>query len=319
MPNRRQRRGYLDQKPTRVDGQLNARTAFYREMLYKIIKSNYEIECPDDWGTEIREYMLNKLIHTGYIIVTDSSCGVLPLWGSLREHNFINFPTKYKIALPNLPEIDGTLNEDGVLVYQEWCNEGYFYDYNRLVDIFATRFASADCAIDVNVFNSKLAYIAEAESKAQAETIKKVYDAISEGNPIVVTKNDTIGAEGLKMFFNNLKNNYIANDLLDTKRTIMCEFLTCIGINNSNTDKKERLITSEVDSNNEELEVNTELWNENLKRQSEKVSDVLGIDFDIHFKFGDRTEKAEEQQMQMQQMMSQQSKGGGKNDVQQQR
>lgn len=314
MANRRQRRGYLDQKPTRVDGQLNARTAFYREMLFKIIKSCYEVEAPNEWNTAMREYLLNRLIHTGYFIVSDSCCGILPLWGSLREHNFINFPTMYKIALPNLPEIDGTLDKDGVLVYQEWCYEGYFYDYNRLVDIFATRFASADCAIDVNVFNSKLAYLAEAENKAQAGTIKKLYDEISEGNPLVVVKNDTIGAEGLKMFFNNLKNNYIANDLLDTKRTIMNEFLTCLGINNSNTDKKERLITSEVDSNNEELEVNTEIWNENLKRQSDKVKEVLGIDFSIRFKFGDRTEKAEQQQKQMQQQFNQ-DKGGDDYDV----
>ena len=52
---------------------------------------------------------------------------------------------------------------------------------------------------------------------------------------------------------------FVADKILDFKHEIKNELLTDLGINNSNTDKKERLISNEVDSNNLEIKINKEV------------------------------------------------------------
>ena len=47
--------------------------------------------------------------------------------------------------------------------------------------------------------------------------------------------------------------------------------MTFVGINNSNSEKRERLITDEVNSNNQEVKTYIAEWNENLKDCCDKV------------------------------------------------
>lgn len=146
--------------------------------------------------------------------------------------------------------------------------------------------ASADAAIDVNLMNSRVAYIAEAETKAQAESIKTAYDKISNGEPLVVYRKDVaLNATGLNVFFNNVKQNYIADMVQDSKRTIINEFLTAIGVNNANTDKRERLVTGEVDANNQELVANTTIWKENLKLCCDKINTMFNVGLNVTLQF----------------------------------
>ena len=66
------------------------------------------------------------------------------------------------------------------------------------------------------------------------------------------------------------------------KRCIIEEFLTAIGVNNANTDKRERLNSAEVNSNNDECRVATEVWKRNLKETTALANKLFpGIDFSI--------------------------------------
>ena len=112
------------------------------------------------------------------------------------------------------------------------------------------------------------------------------------GNPMVVVRKGSVdsklASQGMMAFFNNVRGNFIAGDVQDVKRTIMNEFLTALGVNNANTDKKERLITGEVDSNNVELSCNINALQRVLKRQIDRVHKLypeLKSDFNIEFKF----------------------------------
>ena len=134
--------------------------------------------------------------------------------------------------------------------------------------------------------NSRMAYVAEAETKAQAESIKLAYDKVSNGEPLVVYRKDvSLNSTGLNVFFNNVKQNYIADMVQDSKRTIINEFLTAIGVNNANTDKRERLVTGEVDANNQELVANTTIWKENLKRCCDKINTMFNVGFSLTLQF----------------------------------
>lgn len=270
--------------PKNINGQVTARTAFWRNELRKVVKGMFELKCPDYWDTE---YFLNTLIDYGFILISDSVAGILPFWCSLTGINYTQAPTKAIVAVPNIREFKRTLSKDAALIYLERMYGTRYYTFRQLIDVYAEQLASADCSVDVNLINSRLGYIAEAETKAQADAIKEAYDRISLGEPLVVHKGSTLTqGNGLQLLFGNVKNNYIADVILDTKRTIICEFLTRIGINNANTDKKERLIVDEANSNNIELMANTTLWKYNLERSEDMVHKLFpDLEYSLKLRF----------------------------------
>lgn len=289
-------------KPEKVDGQLAQRTYYYKDQIRRLIKGCFEVDCPDYIN---RDYVLNTLLFKGYFIVTDTSAGMQVIWPSLTDQNFMQLPTRATAELPFLKPIDRQINVDCVLYNLEYMFRGWWFNFREVVDVLSQRLASCDGGIDVNIFNSKTAYAYVAEDKAEAATIKAAYDKISNGEPIVITKSNLISSQGTQMFFNNIKNNYVANDMQDTKRSIINELLTYLGINNSNTDKKERLITGEVDSNNEELEANVDVWKQNLEISNKLTKQIFpDFPFSIKYKYG----KVRESNKEM---------AGGKNDIQQ--
>lgn len=273
-------------KPNKVNGIfMVTRTAYYQQQLSKLVKGIFEIECPDDWD---KDYIRDSIIRYGKLAVTDTDFGVLPLQCATQGYNYYNNPTNIIISVPTIEGLHRTIGADCELLYLEYINSRrLFYNFNEAIRIYAEKLASCDASIDVNLMNSRVAYIAEAETRAQAESIKLAYDKVSAGEPLVVYRKDVVapGAKGLDVFFNNIKQNFIADVLQDSKRTIMNEFLTSIGLNNANTDKKERLVTDEVAANNVELMANTTVWDENLERCCEKINSMFGIDFSMKLKF----------------------------------
>lgn len=276
---------YTATKPKDVNGTfMVTRTAHYRTELMKLVGGIFNIECPDDWD---KDYIRDTLLRYGYIIVADTDFGVLPLQGSLQGYNYFNNPTDVVISVPLIPGLHKKIGTDCELLYIQRIPEmRIYYNFVKIVNIYAQRLASADAAIDVNLMNSRMAYVAEAETKAQAESIKLAYDKVSNGEPLVVYRKDVaLNSTGLNVFFNNVKQNYIADMIQDSKRTIINEFLTAIGVNNANTDKRERLVTGEVDANNQELVANTTIWKENLKRCCDKINAMFNVGLNVTLQF----------------------------------
>lgn len=260
----------MGQKPVYIQGQIATRTAFYKTNLSKIVKGRIKIDAPRQWDTD---YMLNHLLFRGYLIFAKTPAGIIPIEGSFKGVNYWQRPTGCIITAPtlNLCDNERTLGIDCEYIYLERDRYNRFFTFNELINIYAQKLANADCSIDVNLINSRMAYMVEAESEAQSQTIKNAYDRISEGNPLVVVKKNTLEKDGAKLLLGNVKNNYVANDIQLTKTDIYNEFYTIIGINNANTDKKERLITSEVHANDDALRYNISLWQNNLNRTCNNV------------------------------------------------
>ena len=61
-------------------------------------------------------------------------------------------------------------------------------------------------------------------------------------------------------------------------------FCTDIGIPNSNTEKRERLVVEEVNANNVETRTRCELWLESLKESARKTNDMFGLDISVNWR-----------------------------------
>ena len=116
------------------------------------------------------------------------------------------------------------------------------------LELIAYRLYETERTIDVNLIAQKTPVLIEGDTKTIL-TLKNVYQQYSGNTPFIF---------GNKQFDISNKLNVLKTDapyLIDKleihKHELWNEALTYLGINNANTDKKERLITNEVDSNNQ--------------------------------------------------------------------
>ena len=267
-------REFYRESPKDVDGVFNASSVFYNRELLRLIFSAYEFTgVPTEWDYD---YMLTHLFVDGLFAITDTEVGVIPLRCGVTGVNYWEHPTEVQIAVPVLGSMRRKIGEDCALIKLQ-------YDYKGVMDLvqrYASNLAMCDSAIAVNLMNTKAAIIGQAEDAKQAQTLKKMYDEISAGKPFVVTRNGMVKI-GETIIFNPVKQAFVADDVQLLKRKIMNEFLTRIGIGNANTEKRERLISDEVNANNEESEFSKNHWiktvNEGLKDANKLYGLSLGF------------------------------------------
>ena len=74
---------------------------------------------------------------------------------------------------------------------------------------------------------------------------------------------------------------YIIDKLDVHKHQIFNDALTVLGIDNANTDKKERLITNEVESNEELIKYYLNCYYKTRKKACDEINEKFGLDIDI--------------------------------------
>lgn len=268
-------RDYTSTYPKKVDP--NSSSFFYYvRALFRKAMSIYQFEgFPENWDYD---YFVSTLFSQGFIAITDTELDVLPLRCGISGINVFNHPTTVIIANPVLGNLQRTIDEDCALVKIS-------YDYKGILDIvyrYAYMLAECDSGISVNLMNSKVAFIGLVESKQAANSMKAMYDMISRGEPAVFVKGAQINQDTI--LYNHVKENFIAADLQMLKRKIMSEFLTEIGVNNANTDKRERLTDNEVEANDSEIQLNAGYWLDNIREGLNKANQLYPLNLSVKLK-----------------------------------
>ena len=261
-------RDFFARRPSDVDGVMNTSAYYYRLYLLKKLFGRFAFEnIPEGWD---HDYMMETLFLEGFFCVTDTDAGILPLKCGLSGINVFDKPTEAIIANVVLGNFRRLIDVDCVICQLQPNFEGVYPLINR----YATLLAMCDSSIAVNLMNTKTTFIFGASSKAQSETFKKLYDQISCGEPATFMK-DGINEENFYVI--PAKQNFIADDVALLKRKIINEFLTEIGINNSNLDKRERLTDNEVEANDQEVIANIQCWIDNINIGIAKINQMFGL------------------------------------------
>ena len=260
----------------------NLQWYFRRYLLQKAI-AVFKWKMPRQWAVN---YFLYVLYCWGYIaIVNTDKFGVIPQGCSLKGYNVMYQPTHAVIANPLLSGIlEPQIDTQCALIRLQPDYGGIMDKVNFYADVMAL---SAE-TVGTNLFNSKLAYVFAASSKRDAESFKVLFDKIASGEPAAVIAKDLFNEDGSPnwlMFNQDLKNSYIVSDIMDDMRKWELKFMTDLGIPNSNTEKKERLITAEVESNDIEVKLWADMALESLKESCQKASDMFGIELSVDWRF----------------------------------
>ena len=255
---------------------------FVRQLLQEVI-GLYDFRLPEDWNHDYFKYVL---FVNGFISVMKTD-----IYGTICQHCTLGGRTIYyapKYALISNPAFDKSYRLEigrqcGLIKLKP--------DYTGVMDIvdyYSDMLALAAESAGLNLQNTKLAYVFMCADKQQAESFKKVFDQISAGNPAGFMDKKLFNDDGSPnwmMFNQNLRNTYIAGDILEDMRKWKTQFCTEVGIPNANTDKKERLIRDEVNANTTETQTKAMLWLDTIRNGMEDCNRLFGLDLDVKLRF----------------------------------
>lgn len=256
---------------------------FTRYLFQKAISVFEWKGMPEYWS---RDFFLYVLYARGYLTITDiPGYGPIPQNCSLMGRNIFYQPREVIIANPAIKgtQITRTIDKDCVLLKLT-------PDYAGIIDIvsiYADKMALCLESAGINMLNSKMPYVFAGKNKAFLESFKKMFDQINAGNPAVFIDKDLMNEDGSPnwmTFTQDIKSNFIATELVDLLKQIENNFDAEIGLPNNPTEKKERLITDEVNANNASTFAKSQLWLDSLKEGIEKANNMFDLNLSVEWR-----------------------------------
>lgn len=187
------------------------------------------------------------------------------------DYNIYDEPTSYECYANNYSK---TVNSEDLVILR---NNNLEIPTSLFIQLYAERLSNIDRTIDVNIFQQKTPTLILCK-ESQRITLKNLFLKVQENEPLIYGNKD-LDLSSITSLDLNVP--FVADKLLDIKNKIWTEFLTDFGINNANTDKKERLITDEVNANNDLLFFNREIFLNNRIEGVNKINEKFGTDIKV--------------------------------------
>ena len=255
---------------------------FFERYLLQKAMSPFKFMLPEAWAENYFTYVLYCF---GFIAVINTDrFGVIPQACGLRGYNVMYQPTHALITNPLFKKTYELRIGTQCEVVRLQPDFGSILD---LVTYYSDMLALCAEAAGVNLVNSKMSYVFAADGKNSAESLKKLYDKIASGEPATIIDKTLFNPDGSprwQFFSQNVSQNYIVDKLLVDMRKIENMFCTAVGIPNSNIDKKERLISDEVNSNNFETYSLVSVWFDSIEKSFEKINAMFGLNLKVEWR-----------------------------------
>lgn len=256
---------------------------YYTRLKEYAINTFQWINLPD---TVDARYMELMLCERGKVcFFQDELVGFMALpvneYGNL---NVYNYPTEHQIYAVNGYNKNRNI-ENSVVIYN---------NYLRLptvltLSLYAERLSKIQRTIDVNIGACKTPYIIVA-TENQRLALENAFKQIGENKPALFFTTE-MNLDNIKAL--DLKTPYVSDKLTLLKHDVWNEAMTFLGIENSNTDKKERMITDEVNSNDGQIESSRFNMLDARLEACEKINKMFDLNISCKFR-NDNVQKAYE-------------------------
>lgn len=199
--------------------------------------------------------------------------------------NVYNIPTVYQIYTASGYQTRRTA-EDSVIIYNNLLHSPTV----PLLMYHAYNIANVERTIEINLNQLKRPYIFLVPENQRFTFTKLVNDI--KNNQDVIIGNKDLNLENVLPINTITPNNTL--DLYTLKKRYYNEALTDMGINNLNVDKKERLVSDEVSSNDEDVLINRNSMLYARKIACKQINEMFGLNIDVKFRNDFMEEKQEE-------------------------
>ena len=241
-----------------------------------------------DYYSRIRLLALSLFEWTGF----PDSISVRFLEQSLFEMGkaaFILDKTKGYLALKCTPsgELNVYLDPIKLTAYSTNYNQEFILDegcvlirnnYDMLpteptIRLFAQRLTNVERTLDTNIHAQKTPILILCDDK-QRLTLKNLYHQY-DGNEPFIFGDKSMNPDMVKSIKTEAP--FLADRLMVYKRDIWNECMTFLGINNANTDKRERLITDEVEANDQLIQMSAQTMLLSRLEACKQINKLFGL------------------------------------------
>lgn len=203
------------------------------------------------------EQIEQRLILTGFCgVFKDNKHGLVTSYGGMSGQDIYYLPVNFTYTQPVLGSGTLKIGTECVIIYHSQID----VSQNRigmsdLIKRYARQLADIESSINISIVNARNMYLAVAKNQNVAKTVNEVFNKMRMGE--FETINEQTILDCFHTFpFNDGKASVIT-ELLKARKDTISAFLEEIGIQSAK-EKKERLITDEVTSNQQLLLVNQE-------------------------------------------------------------
>ena len=244
---------------------LNSQTyTDYLERMKKICLSMFEwVNLPETMNSR---YLEMCLYYKGQAaLLYDEDYGFINTQAADSGYiNIYGLPTKIYVPNTNLPA-----EEECILVMN---------NYQRVptaatICLFAERLTEAQRAADVNIKAQKTPLLLLTD-KNQELTLRNMYAQYDGNSPVIFGDRNVLADKPIDSINTNAE--LVANDIRTYMEGIWNDFLCFVGINNL-SEKKERLITTEANTNNELVNLNMQSYLIPRKQACKEFNDKFGL------------------------------------------
>lgn len=144
----------------------------------------------------------------------------------------------------------------------------------KTIELFAYRLYLAQRTCDVNIMAQRTPMLLLGTEK-QKLTLENLYSKYDGNQPFIFGDKDIISSDMMKSI--DTKAPYVADKVSEYKKEIWNEFLSFIGVNNIDVEKKERLIQGESNANNEVINLNLQSFLVPRQKACKQFNDLFGL------------------------------------------
>lgn len=224
--------------------------------------------CLFDYG----KASLLKDENLGFINTKCSNNNVINIYGLPSDLHCFSFEyQKWRKLYCGLNEINGNdPYKEAVLVMND-------YDMTptlSMMDLFAYRLYECDRTCDVNVKAQKHPVMVICDEN-QRLTMENLYSQYDGNEPFIFGDKNQLDEKNLRAINTNAP--IVLKQIDEHKKEIWNEALTYLGINNINVEKKERAVVDEINSNNELVNLNLDVYLKPRQEACRQFNELFGL------------------------------------------